>query len=406
MSNISIPNYFASPSRSSFSRFFEIAILFSISYEIIIVPILAVLDIGLGFAVNSNFLVRFGYILLFSLGLFVFVCFRSISSRYLFFSTFFLLLIGLTVSFFDPDTVVTSKIWSHIYFLLMPFFVVPVGYKYGELFYSNRFVRKRFLRLCYLGAVICLCVVVGFRVFHFFGLAVYNAIGLSSILILGPFFYVHSRRGFFAFLVVLFVSVLAAKSTVLFASLVAGVTYFLMIGTIRARLFIFVVFFVFGVSVAYFYTTYGLQHRSLVALMSLFDGDYDAFSSGRWSELLSLFSSFTTVGDWIFGMGYGYTFVPWDDSPGYVSHYVHFGNFTWLLMNGVLGYVVIFSFLLHVLYLNFKIIASSNDSTCKAVAVSVVSFFILSLFGAVLMTSTIIWFLIGWSLFNSRNFDS
>jgi|GEM_PF-1397479 len=387
-------------------KIYEIPVLISLFYEMVFMPILILFDIGFNMDFSSNLLVRFGYLILFSVGFIHFILTRSILNRYFIVSSFFLLSLGLCVSLFNDETIISNKLWSHIYFILMPFLVLPVGYHYGKYFQLSRNVQRKFYSILILSIITTVCVTLSFNVANNLGLSNYSAIGLVSILICGPFLYVHNHRGAFYFGVVLFIGALAAKSTILGASLVAGIVYFLVANSLRVKLLVIFFIFLFGITVVYVFNTFEVNHRFFNSLVHFYNGNYDAFSSKRWSELITLFSSFSSPWDWLFGMGYGYQFVPWANSPYYLSHYVHFGNFTWLLMNGVIGYLIMMGFFVYFLILNLKTIALSNDRLANVISVIVVSFLILSLAGAVLVTSSVIWFFIGWSLFNSQYYKA
>ena len=114
-------------------------------------------------------------------------------------------------------------------------------------------------------------------------------------------------------------------------------------------------------------------------------------TSGRWAELQSMLAvaskNATTL---FFGSGFGAAFVPWIESPEYVSHYTHLGNFTWLWVTGIFGYAVLSWFLFSLIYKLYKV-AIKPDSTIieRYVFLACTAILSLSLMGAILANSTI-----------------
>jgi len=376
-----------------FSNFVFWMVLLAFIFEAIVMPVSIVFDIGFSLGYDSGFFARFGYVFIFIVG--VFVLFVFCHRNWLWFWSFALILVGLSIGFYEGYE--SGKWVAHVFYVLMPPVVFSLGYYFAKLVSVNVYYQTVFLAAVRFSALVVAIVVAVFSLASKAGLSSYNAIGLSAFLFAAPFLYTKNAWFFVAFCILAF---LAGKSTVFGALVASGFIFYAIRGSALFRCIVLFGSLIFLLLIYVSDLEFVNNHRTVNALSSLLQGDFESFSSGRWSEAQAMLQAFKSPFDWVFGLGYGATFVPWSDSPDYLSHYVHFGNLTWLYINGLLGYTVFLCFLLYVLSVNIKIISNSGDMVAVAVSVVVISLLILSAFGAVLMTSSLIWLFIGWSIAN------
>lgn len=372
---------------------------FMLGFELFFMPLAMLFDLGFSSINDSAYLARFSYIACFIFSFFHF--FLYFSKSRLFFIQIVFLLIGLVGAVNGLlSNGFNSYFFSHMFYYLMPSLALYFGFHLGHYLDKNPRDLIRFKKIIVLAFWFGLAVVVMFKVASYLGFARYNAIGIWAVVFGGPLIYSNSPWGIFW---VVLVCVLAAKSTVLVSVISVWLLYALSRSfALRTYIFLSVVLLIFIVCLLYLSQIDIFaslpEHRFIKALEAMVRGDFNLASSGRWEESSSMLKS---LGDsWLFGRGFGAYFIPWDASPDYNSHYVHFGNLTWLYTTGILGYFLIFGAILFCL-LKFiaRIFLNPREDLRTYVLLVCCSIIVLSLFGAILMNNFFCWAFLGWGLY-------
>lgn len=362
-----------------------------LSIDLFLIPMLALFEYGMSVDVNSNYFVRFGYLAIFIWGCF-FLLFRGRFPRLNYIQWCFLLAVpyGFFLGLVRGNPY--DSFLSHFYFFTSPIIGIFVGrYVYDVLDSRIKLQRQCFLLLS-AGFFFACFVVSVFVLLKSFNYARYDAIGLWGFLYGAAFAGKQISRS----VIGLIFSVLASKITVIvsfFASIVLA-------GFRKRGLFLIFCSLIAGAGVLAVFTGYsGL--RLFNKVQDLFRGDFEAASSGRFSELVSFIEYLDGMDlGFLIGAGYGGRFLPWPDQVGgdvFYEHFVHFGNLSWLLVVGAPFYflvVILLSFYVFSWVFHYLRSRSLSDLDLS-VGITCFAIFVVSFFGAVLTTNIICWVFFG-----------
>ena len=365
--------------------------LVALGYELLIMPYLALLDHGLSGGFDSNYFARFSYIFL---AIIAFCFMLHITRRpLLYFHCLFVL--GLVVGMFNgvlKDTI-NPQFFSHVFYYVMPLVMLTFGYNIASFLANDTASSVRFQNFLIFTIVMTLIFLVLQLVFNYLKLHDYPKFGYNSLFLAFPLLIARSWH-----LLALPVAFLGNKASfylpVIFASalslalmpkkfknvLVRGYLYLCIVGAL-------------GVSVWLYLHVY--EYYELL----------DSLTSGRLTESFSAFKTFDFFG-WsaVLGNGFGWTYTPWPNKldlsgisyANYVSHYVHFGNFSYLMVSGLLFYLAFWVLMGRAVLRSFKILAYCEITALERYFLAVfLSILTISLFGSILASSAHCWFFTG-----------
>ncbi|KAB7628244.1 hypothetical protein [Alkalilimnicola sp. S0819] len=377
--------------------------------ELTALPILALLDFGFGAGLDSNYFPRFGYLAAFLVAAYhVLSKSRGIPAHPLFLVFFIIFIVGAAKGL--GQGTFNSAFISHCYYVVMPFVLCWYGWHFVADLQANAALKRRLDVLMRGAFYVGLVVVLLFNVLLIAGVASYDAIGLWNFFFSGPYLLQKALGGAY-FITSFLMSALAGKRSVLAAMAIYLPLLFLMVrGGTRARLLVLA-------PAALVLLWFGAQdmlqggliriERSIAALQA---GNWDAASGMRWSEAVAALSHIATRADhWLLGTGFGAQYLPYPDLAGYehfFRHYTHFGVISYIWIGGILAPIAVYSILLYnATLLVWRSRPGGLLREQRYFAYWLCGIIALSMFGAVLMTNSFLWFLIGCCLRLNRMAD-
>jgi hypothetical protein len=377
--------------------------------DMALIPFLALLELGFSIDIKSNFFARFTSVAAFLVAfIYLFFAKRKIIVTPITLVFIFTLFMGSLTGLwrgglFNVSPTGSYVFGSHVYYVIMPIIMISYGWYFLSDFCSSPSLRAFFRRsMVCVFAVGIICTAL-FHAATALGVASYDAIGMWNFLISGPYLTILSGgSGYFFFAA--FASVIAGKRGIIVA--LAAMTlvhlYLGIDGVKKGRKILLLLFciVVAGIAVAGIAGGSVGTQRLANTILLIEEGNLNEASAGRWLEALSAIEYLTSsLQLFLFGAGFGAQFLPWPDLLGYedyLSHYTHFSAVSYIWVGGVFLAVSVYAVLVYtavVLLRQFKHGILRSD--LKFLVYWIWGIIVVSLFGAVLMNNSFLWFVVG-----------
>lgn len=367
--------------------------------ELLVIPVLALLDFGFSVGLESNFFARFGYIASFLLAsYYLYTKKKGLPAIPLILVFFIILVVGALKGLMEMN--LNAAFLSHLYYLIMPIVMVSYGWHFFSDYNRSEFLRFKFSRVMFFSFYVGVFVVILFQLAHVLGLANYGAIGIWNFLFSAPFL-LHGSSGFNYFGVSLLLTILAGKRGILVVFFAyAMVILYLSKGKTKAKIFLALIFISFSFLILLQNTENVGLVRTEQAISALEEGDIDGASAMRWAESASALNYIDERFDHLLlGAGFGARYKPYPYLPGYEDfyrHYTHFGIISYIWIGGLFAPIVIYAILIfNAVSLVRLIKCGLLDKRFHFFAFWIWGIITVSLFGAVLMNNSFLWFIVG-----------
>ena len=363
--------------------------------DMIVIPILAVLELGISVNITSNYFARYIYLFVFALT----ILFHLLTNKNL-----KLNIVSLSFLIFLPIGIILGLVQGklgrefvvHIYTCLMPIIAVSFGWYLMEEYLTNTVFRAAMHKVLYIIFIVGVLASLWFRVNYYLGHAAYNAIGIWNYTFATPYFLLSPDKSLMYTFVSIIGSLLAGKRI---GILILGAYLFIYILMIRAnftrKLRIILAGILGCIILMPFLMESDLLDRIAYTVNQIIvAADFDAASAGRVSEIFAVFSYIMKYpANLLFGSGFGSNVMVFE---GYYRHYSHFGPLSYTLIGGIPLTIIIYGFLF---WLGFSLISKINQKIIPKEG----WFFVLilwgiivsSMTGAVLTNYTTLWIFIG-----------
>lgn len=387
--------------------YFHKGFLFIWMVELIIFPLLALFDLGFSFGINSNYYARFFYIVIFLLSIsYIFLIKGRILIHPLIIVFLGALTIGVLKGYWDGALLNMTKsgspvFLSHIFYVVMPIVMMSYGWFFFEDYKRSEHLQRILSKIMYLAFIFGLLVVVLFAISFQLGFASYDAIGLWNFIYSAPYF-LYQPHGLVYFSISVLATIIAAKRGIL----VVFFAYFFLAYIISrgfrvAWIIVALILVITSYSFYMFSDVLSMDSiRLLRTVQSLQEGNLNEASAGRWIEAISALEYLNSQAEhMLLGAGFGSQFLPWPDLPDYSdywSHYTHFGVVSYAWIGGFLLPIVVYAFLIgtgSALVLKMK--RGLIERTHYHFVYWLWGIITISMFGAVLMNNSFLWFVIG-----------
>jgi len=386
--------------------------------DLTINPILAFFDIGLAMDFRSNYFARFFYIIaLIIASLYLINVTKKIPNCFINKLFSIALVVGSLNGIYNNTIINLTQsgnpaFLSHTFYLLMPIVMTSYGYYFFKDFDSSIKLKKILKNIIYISFYIGIVIAILFSIVYRSGLSDYDAIGIWNFFYSSPYL-LYQKWGQFLFLVSILSTIVLGKR----ALLVVSFFYLL------TRLFLFklnkkLVYFIFLIalfsSLILFFK--GSLIQGFTRFASVIDISkevnleiFDLATAGRVSEVQSaieyLSTSFKNI---IFGAGFGAQYYPWPnkvDYENYISHYTHFSFVSYFFVAGIWFPISLISYFI---YLIKNLIQKTKENIIPTeysyFLFWLIGIFVISLFGAVLMNNSFLWFIIGSCIFINQKY--
>ena len=385
--------------------------------ELIVFPVLALLDLGFSFGINSNFYARFPYVIVFLLSLTYLLALKGrIINHPLNYVFFGVLIIGMFKGAWENtlSNMASSGVpifFSHIFYVVMPIVMISYGWFFFDDYKRSLKLQTLLSKMMYFAFYFGVGIVIVFAIAFHSGFAAYDAIGLWNFVYSAPYL-LYQSHGLGYFGVAFLATIIAAKRGILVV-----IFAYIFIFYVFARGFRILWIFVVVTLITAFFASYMFSDllssdsaRLLRTVYSLQEGNLNEASAGRWVEAISALEHLNSSAEHLlFGAGFGAKFLPWPDLPGYTdywSHYTHFGIISYFWIGGLLLPIVVYAYLISTgVNLILKIKLGQIDRSNYHFVYWLWGIIIISLLGAVLMNNSFLWFVIG-CCFNLNNRSS
>lgn len=368
-------------------------------FDFVVIPVLAVLQLGYSVPITSNYFARFSYIG----ALMVAVLYHVLMRRRLVMPAVSLAFVaiavvggtkGLLLEHFNREYV------AHVFYCAMPIVMVSYGWHFMKAYQESvglrRDLKLLMLAAFYVGIAAGGAFVAGARL----GLASYDALGLWNFFFAGPFLaFQGSGSAYFA--VAILGAVFTAKRSTLGVFVVYAGLYLAWLKRSRRR----VVWLAAPMAVAVAVLLLGdsralMESRVARSVAYLQKGDLDGATANRWAESAAAIAFLRERTERVvFGAGFGARFKPWPDKPdyrNYYQHYTHFGVVSYVWFGGVFAPLLVYATLS---FAAFRLFLKARRRDLRRQDYVFPMWFIgiltVSLFGAVLMNNSFLWFVIG-----------
>lgn len=367
--------------------------------DMVVIPVLAVLQLGFSFPIVSNYYARYSYIA--ALG-----CaagYHVLGRRRLVLPVISLVFLaiaavggtrGIVLGQFNREFV------AHIFYCAMPIIMVSYGWHFMAAYAGSARLRRLMKRVMFLtfyaGVAVTAAFVLGTRL----GLANYDALGLWNFFFAGPFL-AFQQYGTTYFASSILGAVLTAKRSTLVVFVVYAGLYFLLLRKQARRITIMIAPVAILAGVLFLGDQLSLANsRFSRSLESLSAGDLDAASANRWAESAAALKKLSESPYGLYlGAGFGGRFQPWPDKPDYetyYSHYTHFGAVSYVWIGGLFAPIAVYGVLTTALVrLLWKARTRVIRRQDYAFPIWMSGILTVSLMGAVLMNNSYLWFVIG-----------
>jgi hypothetical protein len=375
--------------------------------ELIFGPILALLDLGFSYNINSNFYARFIYISAFAACIFyLFVVKIKVIAHPLNLVFFMAMVVGLLKGLWEGTLLNITNlgspvVLSHIFYVIMPVAMLSYGWFFFEDYERSEYLQGLLSKVMYFSFYFGIGIVLLFVIASKLEFANYDALGLWNFVYSAPYL-LYQPYGAWYLSISILATLFAGKRGILVIMLV-----YVLIGYFLTRGFrILWILVVLGVLII-FYTGYIFPDifnmetsRLLRTLYSLQEGDFDGASAGRFIESISALEHLNSSAEHLlFGAGFGAQFLPWPDLPeyrAYLSHYTHFGVISYAWIGGVLLPLVIYAILVGSgVSLILKIRRGHIKRSHYHFVYWLWGIIVISTIGAVLMNNVFLWFIVG-----------
>lgn len=366
--------------------------------ELSLFPWLTVLDLGFGYNFGSNYYLRFSYLAAFFLGS-IYHLMRTRAPLITPLSALFLVVAILGALKGIVEHGVSGPFASQVFYCVMPVVMISYGCYFFKAMSRSRFLRRRLLHVMYISFYMGVAAVAVFGLCYVSGRASYNAVGIWNFIFAGPFLLFQSH-GMSYFMIATMATLVAGKRGVVLVFVTYIALLFLLLKLKSKVGFVVAMIAVVGIAVAVLGERYNVFGRIEQTASLVADEELDAASAGRWQEARSALEYLGRRWDhyWI-GAGFGATFEPWPDKPNYFdyrSHYVHTGPISYIWLGG-LPFSLAAYFIL--ICLGFRLL---TRAVCKNLSADGLPFLfwlwgiiVISMFGAVLMNNSWLWFIVG-----------
>jgi hypothetical protein len=367
--------------------------------DLALLPILAVLQLGFSFSIVSNYYARFSYIAVLALA----VSYHLLSMRRPVLPSISFVFIGIMAVGATKGVLagqLNREFVAHIFYCTMPIIMTSYGWHFMTAYQASSRLRRWFRVVMYCGFYLGVLVTAAFLLGAKLGLASYDALGIWNFFFAGPYL-AYQTNGAVFLAASIIGAALGAKRSTLVVFVVYALLYFLLMRKRSRRVILLVAPVAVAAAVLVVGDSMSLgESRFAQSIGDLSAGDIDAASANRWAESASAIRYLSERASRIlFGAGFGGTFQPWPDKPDYANyfqHYTHFGVISYLWIGGIFAPIAIYAVLgTTAIRLLFK--------ARRRVILRQEYFFVLwlcgiltvSLFGAVLMNNSYLWFVIG-----------
>lgn len=367
--------------------------------DLALLPVLAVLQLGFSFSIVSNYYARFSYIAVLALAVF----YHLLSMRRPVLppvSVVFLGIIAVGATKGVLEGQLNREFLAHIFYCTMPIIMTSYGWQFMTAYQASRQLRRlvRLLMYCafYLGVVVTAAFLLGAQL----GLASYDALGIWNFFFSGPYLAYQPNGAAFLAASILGAA-LGAKRSTLVVFVVYALLYFLLMRKRSRRVILLIAPVALAAAVLFVGDSMSIgESRFARSIEDLSAGDIDAASANRWAESASAIRYLSERKSRIlFGAGFGGTFQPWPDKPDYAhyfQHYTHFGVISYFWLGGIFAPLAVYAVLgttaLRMLSRARRRIILRQE---YFFALWLCGILTVSLFGAVLMNNSYLWFVIG-----------
>lgn len=367
--------------------------------ELTLIPILALLDFGFSTGLDSNFFARFGYLAAFGIAIFYLFSRRKGLPAHPIIAIFFtMLIVGVTKGIFENNF--NSAFFSHVYYVIMPLVMCAYGWHFMDDYARSDSLQRKFSKLFRFAFYIGLIVVILFQVAYRSGLANYDAMGIWNFFLSGPYL-LQQANGLLLFITSLLFTLLAGKRGILVVFLVyLAIMVYLSSSKNKAKLFLATPFIAMSFLIMIQDSSNVGLGRAEKTVVAIQEGDFDSASAMRWSEAASAFIYMDSRTDhWFLGTGFGSRYQPHPELPGYEDfyrHYTHFGIISYIWIGGLFAPLLIYTILLiTAVSLTMHIKRGTLEKRFHFFAYWIWGIITVSMFGAVLMNNSFLWFIIG-----------
>lgn len=368
--------------------------------DLVVFPILATLELGFSVtAIESNYLVRFSYLTVFSI-CFVYIAYVKFGIiRHRIIDAFLVVLcIGSVKGLIEMQ--LNTAFLSHIYYILMPIIMFSYGWFFIECSYKSPALNKMLGHAMYVAFLSGVLAVFIFLYGYNMGFAKYDAVGLSNFSFAGPYLLFKQRGlGYFTFSTIM--AFLSGKRGVIAIFIIFIALYFITTGS-RSKWLATSTAAISGVFITFLFGDFitSASVRIMETANYIQQGDFDLAFANRLSESVSAINYLISRFDHILvGAGFGARFLPWPDVPDYYdyySHYTHFSVVSYMWIGGVIFTFYVYAMLLYIVAILIKLIRYRLiEREYYHYAYWLLAVVIASMSGADLMNNPYSWFIIG-----------
>lgn len=386
--------------------------------ELIVFPALAVADLGFSQNLLSNYFLRFSYIALLLIAVAFHVIHRRLPVvRGLSIAMGLALAVGVTKGLIEGQF--GRAFFSHVFYVTMPIVMLSYGYFFFQAYQQDEKLRWLFRWVMIVSLAAGLIAVAVFVYAYQAGLANYNAVGLWNFVLSGPYLLNQGFGGYALVLSTVGVVFAAKRGIIAIFGIYLLVAFFLKnrrllwIATLPAVILLAEYDNVAAIADRAIERVWSHQevqrtdkklpsvpNRLTSTLNEALAGNLDVATGGRWSEIETAFGVIISRIDHVLlGVGFGATYRPWPDRPGYDDYYVHYVHFTPLSYTWI-GGVVFAAFVYgYFLLLGTRLILKAWRGGVKPQDYFLIYWFwgviAVSILGAALMNNSWLWLIIG-----------
>ena len=364
------------------------------------------MEYGLGFNFDSSFFLRYNYISITLLGLFVLMKNRSIPQLGVVFTLIVFFIIGASIGLlkanvFHRNQHGTYVYFSHMFYLIHPILSITLGWNVFTVIFGNKsfygLFRKFMLHTFFFG--------LGIALFFYFlfesGNSNYDSIDIWNIFFGGSFF-LSITNSLFAPVIVILAALLLGKRVGIVSSILLSLFHYYK--TMRGKSVFFTLLFVFSFialiqSIDFeSFRIAGVDRIIATTSDTAESNSLDKMTAGRFVEASTALQILSeSIFSLLFGMGFGAYFVPWPDLDStYLSHYTHFTPISYFWIGGMFLPLLIYFFLIKLLISISRLKSINVPLGTKMFFQMFLTIVIVSSFsGAVLMNNSILWMFIG-----------
>jgi hypothetical protein len=358
--------------------------------ELMLYPIGALLEYGLGFNLKATFFLRFSYIGLFFIALFYhFLNGKKIVINKTSIAFIFLLFYGSLLGVINNN--LNYYYFSHILYVVMPIIMMSYGSFFFKNIGSSKNNQKAFKLTIYwsfwLGAIIVLM----FVFFKYKGYATYPSIDIYNLFYSAPYFLAMNQGGYFYLGV--FLVLLAGKRSMIVVFIVFILMKYLFFKKKITTSMLFIQFSIFAAAALSVALGFDIFQPFSSSIDRLVNSGLNGFSSGRLSESSLVIDMLISRLDYIFfGAGFG---VNYEVEENFFRHYAHISYFSYSLIGGFIFSTYVYYRLFNLVIGMIKATKLSNTPINFYLLYLLVGVILMSIFGGSLMNNPWLWLVIG-----------